>query len=77
MVDIEEIFRSILSQHDSIDIAESEFKMMVYDSPEMLSAYREWCRNEGFTEKTGFLEFCAGYLDGEDSIWETLRNDYD
>lgn len=74
MTDITHIFDEILSQHSSIDIAESEFKMQMYASPEIHSEYKEWCKAEGFTEKSGFLEYCYRYMEDQREIWESLHD---
>lgn len=76
MVDIIEIFEHILQSARSIDMAESEFKHLLCDDPEIRQAYRAWCVEEGTTEKNGFVDYCSERFDEEESRWDTL-NDYD
>lgn len=76
MEDITAIFKHYITQCDSIDIAESEFKMALHDDPEMKQAYREWCREVGSTEKNGFLDYCHEFMDSQDEVWNSL-NDFD
>lgn len=77
MIDIFEVFESILLQNRSIDVADSEFKKMLYDDDELRHAYKEWCEEEGYTEKNGFVEYCHEYFDQEESKWDSLQNDYE
>lgn len=44
--DITIIFEQILKASQSIDIAESEFKRMVYEDAEMRSRYKAWCAEQ-------------------------------
>lgn len=76
MNDITELFRDLLIQHRSIDIAHTEFSRLLTDDEELRMDYREWCEENGYSEKRGFLIFCDEYMDSQDSIWESL-NDYD
>ncbi|MDE6120226.1 MAG: hypothetical protein K2F63_00395 [Muribaculaceae bacterium] len=76
MEDIRDIFISIIKQSDSIDIAEAEFKRFLVDDESLRKLYREYCREIGSSEKSGFLDFCEEYLQGQDTIWESL-SDYD
>ena len=41
MIDLFEIFDSIISQSRSVDVAESEFRKQLYEDEELLSAYKE------------------------------------
>lgn len=77
MIDILEIFNGVISQHRSIDMAESEFKKMLYEDDEIHHAYKEWCKEMGYTEKKGFVEYCNEYFDEEDSKWDILENEYE
>ena len=57
MEDITELFNSIIEEAPSLDIAESEFKQSLIDNPELRKAYREYCREQGSSEKRGFLDY--------------------
>ena len=61
MIDIEERFTAIIDEAPGIDIAESNFKQSLIDDPELRKAYREYCREQGTSEKNGFIEFCEQY----------------
>lgn len=76
MDDIEDVFRSVLSEQDSIDIAESEFKRMAAEDPELHAQYREWCHIVGSSERMGFRDFAEEYKARLDDVWESLT-DYD
>ncbi|MDE5836685.1 MAG: hypothetical protein K2H50_06735 [Paramuribaculum sp.] len=74
MTDIIDIFNQYLSQYDSIDIAESEFKKSIHENPDLRKAYREWCHEVGSTEKRGFYDYAEEYLDSQDDVWNTLTD---
>lgn len=76
MNDITDFIKDLLAQHRSIDIAEAEFLRLMADDDELRLEYKQWCDDNGFTEKRGFLDFCEEYMDSQNSIWESL-NDYD
>ena len=76
MEDITEYFIHILNQSPSYDIAEAEFKRQLADDEELRRSYKEWCAENGTSEKRGFLDFCEEYLEDQNSIWQSL-NDYD
>lgn len=76
MYDITQYFDSLLAEHDSIDIAESEFRKALADDPELASEYSEWCHSVGSSEKRGFLDYADEYKEMRDSVWDTLH-DYD
>lgn len=76
MNDITDFFRDLLTQHRSIDIAYTELVRLLEDDEELQNDYREWCEENGYSEKKGFLIFCDDYIDSQASIWESL-NDYD
>ncbi len=75
MIDIIEVFQQILSHNRTIDVADSEFKKMIYEDDEIKIAYKQWCQEEGYTEKYGFIEFCQAYFDEEESRWDILNNE--
>lgn len=76
MTDITELFESLLNEHDSIDIAEAEFKRLIAEDSELKEMYSEWCDAVGSTEKHGFLDFAEEYKNSRDSVWDSLT-DYD
>lgn len=76
MDDIEQYFEALLSEHHSVDIADSDFKMRIAENPELRAKYREWCHLVGSTERLGFRDWCAEYLESRDSVWDSLT-DYD
>lgn len=77
MIDITEIFEHILQHARSIDMAESEFKRLLCDEQELKQAYREWCSEQGTTEKHGFVDYCTERFDEEESLWDTLNDEDD
>lgn len=75
--DITEVFREVLRQTGSIDMAEAEFKKMIGEDQELHRLYRDWCHEVGSSERRGFFDFCDEYMDSQDSVWDALDNDYD
>lgn len=76
MEDITDLFVHILEQSPSLDIAEAEFKQMLVDEPEWRAKYRDYCREMGYSERRGFIDFYEEHYSREESIWENLQ-DYD
>lgn len=76
MENIEEFFLRLLSQHHSVDIADSDFKKQLAEDQDLKESYRQWCREVGSTERLGFRDWCEEYLENRDSVWDTLT-DYD
>jgi len=76
MNDITQLFDDLLKGCGSVDIAEAEFKRMMHDDASLREQYRQWCDDEGYSEKRGFLDYADEYLDSQASIWDNL-NDYD
>lgn len=74
--DITEYFNSLISRTGSIDMAEAEFKRAIAEDNELHTIYREWCHENGSSERNGFLDFCDEYMESQDSKWDSL-NDYD
>ena len=74
--DITEYFNSLISQTGSIDMAEAEIKRAIAEDNELHTIYREWCHENGSSERNGFLDFCDEYMESQDSKWDSL-NDYD
>lgn len=76
MEDITDLFIHIIEQSPNIEIAESEFKRTLIDEPEWKAKYREYCREQGYSERRGFLDFYEEKYSPEESIWDNLK-DYD
>lgn len=75
--DVLDVFEHVLETNRSIDVAESEFKRQIYEDDALHRRYREWCRMEGVTEKTGFIDYCQERYDQEESLWEALSDEED
>lgn len=75
--DITEVFHRVIQQTGSIDMAEAEFKKMIGEDDNLHRLYRQWCHEVGSSERMGFFDFCEEFLDKQDSIWDSLDNDYD
>lgn len=76
MYNLEDIFRELIINHKSVDIADSEFKKMIAEDNELRQLYKDWCHEVGSTERLGFRDFCHEYIENQESIWESLT-DYD
>ncbi len=76
MAEIEEILATYIQNHGSVDIAEHEFKKALSEDSKLKKDYRSWCDEMGYTERHGFREFAAEYLENIDSVWDSLT-DYD
>lgn len=74
--DIVTFFTDIINQAGSYDIARAEFFRIIADDEEIQQQYREWCDENGFSERKGFDEFIDQRIDSHDSVWSSL-NDYD
>lgn len=74
--DIVSFFTDIIDQAGSYDIARAEFFRIIADDEELQQQYREWCDENGFSERKGFDEFIDQRIDSHDSVWSSL-NDYD
>ncbi len=70
-------FDELLHSHGSVDIAEAEFKRLMADDPELHELYREWCDETGHTERHGFLDYAEDYIANQNSVWDSLRDDFD
>lgn len=77
MEDITELFQQLLNDFGGVDLAEAEFKRMIADDDELHAAYHEWCEETGHTERRGFLDYAEEYIDNQNSVWDTLNDDYD
>lgn len=74
--EITEYFERLLEQTGSIDMAEAEFKRAIADDAELHALYREWCHENGSSERNGFLDYCDEYMESQDSKWDSL-SEYD
>lgn len=70
------ILREPATPDRSVDIAEAEFKRTIAEDNQLHTLYREWCHDNGSSERNGFLDFCEEYLESQDSKWDSL-SDYD
>ena len=57
-------------------MAEAEFKRAIADDAELHALYREWCHENGSSERNGFLDYCDEYMESQDSKWDSL-SEYD
>lgn len=76
MDDLSELFRSVVDQAGALDIAASEFQKMLADDPELRAEYKEWCEENGYSERRGFNEFAEDYVNSREEKWDSLT-DYD
>ena len=74
MEDITDFFIEILNSNKTLDVADAEFKRVIADDDELRRQYREWCRENGSTERSGFTDFCKEYLESQESVWDSLNN---
>ena len=77
MENITDLFVQILHQNRAVDLAEAEFKRMIADDDELHEQYREWCDENGHTERRGFLDFAEEFIANQNSVWDTLTDEYD
>lgn len=71
-----DLFINIIYQTDSLDMAESEFRRMLVDEPELRRQYKQYCREVGSSERNGFKDFCEEYMEEQDNVWNSL-SDFD
>lgn len=76
MEDITDFFIEILNSYKTVDVADAEIKRQIADDEDLRHQYRDWCRENGSTERNGFIDFCKEYLENQESVWDTL-SDYD
>lgn len=77
MENITDLFEQILHHNQAVDQAEAEFKRMIADDDELHEQYREWCDETGHTERRGFLDYAEEYIANQNSVWDTLSDEYD
>jgi len=70
-------FNELLRAYGNVDIAEAEFKRLMADDQELHELYREWCDETGHTERHGFLDYAEEYIAHQNSVWDTLADDFD
>lgn len=75
MEDITVFFEEILSTHGSLDFAEDAFKKLRAEDPVLRRRYREWCQENGYSERHGFTEYCSQLLDRQQEAFDSL-DDY-
>lgn len=76
MNDISNLIVSLLETHRSVDIANREFRRMIDDDDTLRNDYAQWCDDHGYTQRYGFQDFAETYIEGANSIWDSLT-DYD
>lgn len=76
MKEITELFDDIILQSDVLDVAISEFKRMIADDSEFKKRYKEWCDEEGYSERTGFKDYAEEFIRQREEKWDSLT-DYD
>lgn len=76
MEDITELFVHIIEQSPSLDIAESNLKQILVDEPQWRAKYKAFCREMGYSERRGFIDYYEEHYSPEESIWDNLK-DYD
>lgn len=74
--DIEQYIQSLIQSCGSLDVAEAEFKRLMVEDPDLQESYRNWCDESGYSTRNGFSEYADEYMEGRESIWNSL-NDYD
>lgn len=77
MEQLNELFIQLLKSYGSVDLAEAEFRRLMVDDPLLHDEYHEWCEENGFSERHGFLNFAQEYIANQNSVWDTLNNEYD
>ncbi len=76
MNDMTELFDLILRQSGSVDIAESDFKKMIYEDAPLRRQYRDWCNEYGYSERNGFMEYCREYIERQAGMWNVFNSEY-
>lgn len=76
MTDISSMIKELLVRFGSIDIAESEFKRLLFEDETLKTYFKEWCEAMGYRERTAFVEYCHECLDNHESAFDSLA-EYD
>lgn len=74
MTELTALMEQLIDQYRQIDVAESEFQKLIYEDEQLRRDYKEWCEEQGYTERRGFIEFCNIYIDSEESRWDVLSD---
>ncbi len=74
MEDITVFFEEILRTHGSLDFAEDAFRKLRAEDSELRQRYREWCQENGYSERHGFHEYCTQMLDREREAFDSLED---
>ena len=72
MNDISDILRELFDRYGNTDELGDEFRMMLQDE-RLMSEYREWCRECGYSTRTGFRDYVDELVESQDSIWDNYR----
>lgn len=75
MENLTELFKQLLADLGSVDLAEAEFKRMIADDDDLHSLYHEWCMENGHSERRGFLDFAEEFIADQNSVWDTLSDE--
>lgn len=73
---ISDLLNSLLSQYRSSDLAEREFKKLLYEDNEIKEEYKEWCDTLGYSHKSGYAEYLEAQKEEEESLWDSI-NEYE
>lgn len=72
MEEITSFFEEILNTHRSLDFAEDAFKKMKAEDPVLRRQYREWCQENGYSERYGFNDYCSQLLEQQREAFDSL-----
>ena len=72
MTDIAKLLQSLIEQHRSSDIVESEFKRMLNEEPGLKEIYNSWCEENGYSPRNGYKEYIQEIFDSQESIWDSF-----
>ncbi len=77
MEELTNMFVELLRAYGSVDLAEAEFKRIILDDAQLHETYHTWCDENGYTERNGFLDFAEEYIANQNSVWDSLADEYD
>lgn len=75
--DITETFENIINQHHALDDAEGDFRRLLVDDPGLKRLYRDWCEEQGLSERRGFATYFRERCDQEAERWQPLDGEQD
>jgi len=75
MTEISDIIDAILDEQHSLEMAESDFRLMLVDDADLRRAYKAWCAERGDSERRGFLNYAHERFEQEESRWDALASD--